>query len=142
MKLLAWPAFVSISAGMRVFAQTGSEVSPSIISLVGNLGIAGALVWHLYHTTQAIPKMQDRFSDQLDKIREQFEGAIDRLQTTHDAEIQRLQGMLFDNLKEYRRAVHDTRDVAHTAVMQAKEASVLASQSGTLKKREEPENKS
>lgn len=129
-------AIGAILSGCAVFAQAGGGgVDPGLVTLIGNLGVVGVLVWHLYHTTQAQPKASkeslERFSQELKEIRQDYQAATERLQATHDREIERLTSMLLDNLREYRRAVHDTREVAQQAINQT--AAVAAEKQATEK---------
>lgn len=48
-----------------------------ITSLVGTLGVTGALVWYLYYNTAvAIPKLTDKHSDTLNAISKNFSDTL------------------------------------------------------------------
>ena len=48
-----------------------------IASLVGTLGVTGALVWYLYHTTtKTIPDLTEKHAETMDKITERFTDSL------------------------------------------------------------------
>lgn len=121
---------LAVVARLVLFAQT-PILDPGIGSLIGNIGIVGILVWHLwYHTTHSYPKMLDKFSEEVEKIRVSFQReqqeqrnhdqAQREADRSHDEkEKSELRSMLIQNLQAMRTAVHDVRDTAQAAVIKA-----------------------
>jgi hypothetical protein len=143
--------FVLGSGAARLLSQTATGASPTfdIGSLLGNIGIVGVLVWYLwYHTTHTHPAMLAKFGDEAERLRTAFlreqndaraafvqeqqeaRAAFIREQTDYRAHSEKqtdeLRKMLMANMTAMRSAVHDVRDVAHTAVVKAAAASVEA----------------
>src|SRR5688572_16624391 len=115
--LLAVPA----ACGLKLLAQS-PVIDPGVGALIGNVGIVGILVWHLwYHTTHSYPKMLDKFGLEVEQMRKTFQQE-QREAREHDerekkeqrehAERQanELRAMLIQNLQAMRTAVHDVRD--------------------------------
>lgn len=100
-------------------------------TLLGNLGIMGVLVWHMwYHTTKTYPMMLDKFSAEVGEMRKSFANEQTALRAaflTEQAaardssarETAELRNMLFQNLQAMRTAVHDVKDTAQTAINRA-----------------------
>jgi hypothetical protein len=126
--LIALPVLVAGTL-LKILGQAAPTMDPGIGTLVGNLGIMGVLVWHLwYHTTHSYPKMLERFTAEQDAQRKLFlteqseqrslfakEQADARAFTAR--ETGELRAMLIQNLQAMRTAVHDVRDTAQTAML-------------------------
>ena len=135
------PVVVAVATGLKLFAQQTPEgnVDANIGNLVGNLGIMGVLVWHLwYHTTRTYPEMLKNFREEATSLRQAFQeeqaesrqAFLDeqaRMRESflkeqkesrdHDERIQaELRSLYIATAKEFRMAVHDTRDVAQVAI--------------------------
>jgi hypothetical protein len=117
-----------------LLAQAAPPIlDPGLSSLIGNLGVVGVLIWHLYYSTQASPRMLDKFAAEAAQQREAnradreadralFRQEQESLRQQSAREMDSLRAMLMENLRESRRAVHDIRDVAQTVVAKAGEA--------------------
>lgn len=58
--------------GLSVIAQT-SAIPPDIGSIIGNVGVLGALVWFMYYVTSiAQPRMLDKFTAEQKELREAY----------------------------------------------------------------------
>lgn len=138
--LLGTPAIALLTA-VKLFAQQtgGTPVDAGIGNLVGNLGIMGVLVWHLwYHTTRTYPEMLAKFEAETGKMRAAFEAEQDAMraaflaeqkaqreaflaeqsaQRSHDErETAELRKVLLQTLAGMRTAVHDVRDTAQSTI--------------------------
>ena len=92
-------------------------MDPGIASLIGNLGVVGILVWHLwYHTTHSYPRMMDKFADEVEKIRAAFSHEQVESRNYHEHQTNELRSMLIQSMQAMRTAVHDVRDTAQTAI--------------------------
>lgn len=153
MKLIAVEAAAGVPAllifgSLRIFGQA-TNLDPGLVSLIGNLGIMGILVWHLwYHTTNSYPNMIAKFSKENEELRKAFaeEQAKQRAaekdnQASLAAERQRereedakekadLRQMLFETMRSMRVAVHDVKDTAQTVVAKADQAIETAKRHG------------
>lgn len=141
---------VLLATWMKVFGSEGVSMDPGIGSLIGNLGIMGVLVWHLwYHTTHSYPKMLDKFAEEQKLSRESFDLAIDRqekiflaeqekmreafdralaTQRAHDAKEQaELRAVMIQTLQAMRTAVHDVRDTSQQTMNKVAEIAVTES---------------
>lgn len=118
-----------------LFGQV-TALDPGLSSLIGNMGIMGVLVWHLwYHTTHSYPKMMDKFSSEAEKLRGAFQTELQSLRETFrqeqtdqraysTRESAELRSMLIQTLQSMRTAVHDVKDTAQTAINRATLAAV------------------
>jgi hypothetical protein len=128
------------SIALKVFGQTAPALDPGLVGLIGNLGIVGVLIWHLYHTTQSHPKMLERFSVEADRMRaesareqQEARAAFAREQAESRAsflgeqkaqrdffnkEMAEMRTMLISTLTAMRSAVHEVKDTANTAINQ------------------------
>lgn len=131
---------------LKMFAQGElPNIGPGLGTLLGNVGIMGVLIWHLwYHTTVAQPKILGSFREEMEKVRqenateraaeraayateraaERAAFATEQQQTREYAEREKaeLRAMLLQNMTATRVAVHDVRDTAQ--VMMNKVAEV------------------
>lgn len=114
------PAVVAATA-FKLFAQSGTPtIDPGMGSLIGNLGIMGVLVWHLwYHTTHSYPKMIDKFATEQEKARVLFQTEQRELRESNAREQNELRNMLIQTMSAMRTAVHDVKDTANTAITKA-----------------------
>lgn len=92
---------------------SGLGLDPGISTLVGNVGVIGVLIWHLwYQTTHSQPQMVKSFAEEVAKLRADRE----RERAGDEAEKRELREMLLESLRSDRRAVHDIRDTAATVI--------------------------
>lgn len=109
--------FITSDVMTALLAQSAGLVDPGMGSLIGNLGVMGVLIWHMwYHTTKTYPGMLDKFGAELDKIRETFAREQSAARVEHDRETNELRNMLYQNMQAMRTAVHDVKDTANTAI--------------------------
>lgn len=123
-----------------VLGQVTTAIPPGLADWVGNIGIVGVLIWHLYYSSQAMPKMLDAFSkeaaaqreaNRVDREAERESNRVQReadramfrqeqeaLRSHSSKETAELRGMLIRSFEEGRRAVHDMRDTAQQVVNQ------------------------
>ena len=114
-----------------VFADAGLSVDPGIGSLIGNLGIMGVLVWHLwYHTTHSQPKMLDKFAAEQEKTRIAFATEQASSRAEHDRRMDQMQAMLMQALAATRTAVHDVKDTVNSVMLKAE---IAKGDSGPIK---------
>lgn len=132
-----------LKVGLALPAQADGAVAPELINLVGNLGIVGVLVWHLwYHTTHSYPAMQRQYAEQAEKLETTFTAHVNRLEKTFVAHVERLESaftreqdasrehnhrettavrqdnaelrnMLIRTMESMRTAVHDVKDTVN-----------------------------
>lgn len=120
-------AFVAWGWWSLVCQQAGPSIDPGFASLLGNLGVIGVLVWHLwYHTTKGYPNVVATFAAEAEKQRkvfademqaERLERKLERDQSAR--ELAEMRGMLINVLQGMRTAVHDVKDTAQTAINRA-----------------------
>ena len=139
-ELVLLPSILAISTAFQMFAQnTGDKVDANIGALVGNLGIMGVLVWHLWWTTtRTYPEMLAKFQSETSAMREAFDreqaelrGVFDREQRTmrdaflaeqkaqrdHNSQVQsELRTVLIQHMQAMRTAVHDVKDTAQVTL--------------------------
>lgn len=109
---------VSAAFKSAAFAE-GMAVDPGLSALIGNLGVIGVLIWHLwYHTTKSQPLMLERFAAEQKEMRLAFERDKKEQQDVHERQLTRLQEMFVQTLTAFRTAVHDFRDATGAAVLQ------------------------
>jgi hypothetical protein len=136
-----------------LLGQTGPLLDPGIGSVIGNVGIVGILVWHLwYHTTHSYPKMLAQFAaeqqllrdanakeqkelrDIFDRVQEANRRAFleeQRLLREHTAkETDELRRMLLQTMQAMRVAVHDVKDTAQTTMNKVAEAAIPSHERG------------
>jgi hypothetical protein len=107
------------ATGIRLVAQTGA-LDPTLGTLIGNLGIMGVLVWHLwYHTTHSYPQMLSKFTEEVDKLRDAFQREQEAQRSFASRETAELRNMLIQNLQAMRVAVHDVKDTAQSVMSQS-----------------------
>ncbi len=123
----------SSASGVALFGQ-GPLLDPGVGSVIGNVGIVGILIWHLwYHTSHSYPRMLERFAAEQQSLRDAFskeQEAIrhafleeQRMHREHTSrETMELRNMLIETLRGMRVAVHDVKDTAQVAVTKAAEA--------------------
>lgn len=105
------------------------ELAPGMTGLIGNLGIMGVLVWHLwYHTTKTYPNMLTQFKQEQEESRNTFLKEQDQSRAAflreqqmlrdhcHD-ELTELRGMVIQTLTSMRVAVHDVKDATQSAIL-------------------------
>ncbi len=110
-------AWVGVYGGAGVIGQMPGGIDINIGTLVGNLGIVGVLVWHMwYHTTKTYPMMIDRFSVEAEKLRTTFEKEQEASRRSAEKEMTEMRSMLMQNLTATRTAVHDVRDTAQGVI--------------------------
>lgn len=111
-------ALVTIYSAWQCIGQAPAPIVDSgITMLVGNLGIMGVLVWHLwYHTTHSYPSMLEKFSLELKLMREAFQREQDRSREHCGAEVSAIRDMLIQTLQSMRTAVHDVKDTAQVVM--------------------------
>jgi hypothetical protein len=104
----------TIWSSASIFGQVAPD---GIVALVGNMGIMGVLVWHLwYHTTHSYPRMLDTFTKELGHMREAFVSEQNATRSFHDRQSTELRSMLIQNMNSMRTAVHDIKDTAQAVV--------------------------
>lgn len=110
---------IMILTCMKIMAQTGSPgLDASIVGLVGNFGIMGVLVWHLwYHTTKSYPNMIDKFTVEQERMRQAHLKEQQELRDHCEKENSELRDMLLQNMHAARDAVHDVRNAVNTVVL-------------------------
>lgn len=107
-----------------VWGQGGPLLDPGLGSLVGNIGIVGILVWHLwYHTTHSYPRMMDAFRQEIESIRQRAAEDLAAVRDSFHKEQGETRAMLIETLQAMRRAVHDVRDTAQATVRMVEEKS-------------------
>lgn len=110
-------AILAAVVWVKVLGQGPPLLDPGIGSLIGNIGIVGILVWHLwYHTTHSYPKMLERFSEEVERVRQQAAADLAAVRDTFHAEQHETRTMLIQTLQAMRTAVHDVRDVAGATI--------------------------
>ncbi len=121
------------ASGVAFYGQ-GPLLDPGVGSVIGNVGIVGILIWHLwYHTSHSYPRMLERFAEEQQRLRDAFSkeqeairGAFleeQRMYREHSSrETMELRNMLIETLRGMRVAVHDVKDTAQVAVTKAAEA--------------------
>lgn len=113
-----------------VFAE-GLAIDPALSALIGNLGVIGVLIWHLwYHTTKAQPEMLRNFTAALKEGVDSHEREQKATREFHAKEMAEMRVMFLQALASFRTAVHDVKDTAQVVVTRTALADERAKQSG------------
>lgn len=128
-ELIVVPSVFALLTTFQVFTQNaGGEVDPSIATLIGNVGIMGVLIWHLYWTTtRTYPDMLAKFQSETASMRsvfheeqEEMRGVFDReqraMRETHARELAEMRVLVVSVSENARKAVHDMRDAGQTTL--------------------------
>jgi hypothetical protein len=116
-----------------LFAE-GMAVDPGLSALIGNLGVIGVLIWHLwYHTTKSQPMMLERFAAEQKEMRVAFEREQKAQRDAHDRQMEELRSMLIQVMAGFRTAVHDVKDTAQVAVAKSELAAQRPRKEGESK---------
>lgn len=128
-ELIVVPSIFALLTTFQVFAQNaGDKVDASIATLVGNVGIMGVLIWHLYWTTtRTYPDMLAKFQSETALMRDAFHeeqaelrGVFDREQRSmrdqHTRELAEMRTLIVTVSENARKAVHDMRDAGQVTL--------------------------
>jgi hypothetical protein len=107
-----WPAS---GGAFLTFGQ--SEAIPSWLANSSTLTGTVVLAWFAWHTvTKTIPEMQRMFREEMALERQSHTQVLADKDAQHEREISVWRGMLQESLAGDRRAVHDTANLAQTAI--------------------------
>ena len=111
------PELIVCVVALGALVAQAPVIDTGLGSLIGNIGIVGVLVWHLwYHTTRSYPNMLDKFGIELEKMRAAFRHEQEAQRVADAAEQAELRAMLIQSLQAMRTAVHDVKDTAQVTV--------------------------
>ena len=85
-----------------------------LASLVGTLGVTGALVWYLYYTTaRTIPRLTDKHGEVMDRISKDFSQTLREERDFRQQEAESLRRFIRDEGCRYARPMYDIKETQH-----------------------------
>jgi hypothetical protein len=110
-----WPA-----SGGAMLTLGQSEAVPTWLANSSTLTGTVVLAWFAWHTvTKTIPEMQRLFREEMAVARQSHDTALAARDAQHEREIAVWRSMLQESMSSDRRAVHDTANLAQTAISKA-----------------------